>query len=231
MKIIGTGFGRTGTMSLCEALSKIGYAPCYHMSEVFKNPSHIKLWQSVADGEDVDWQAFLGEYQSGLDYPVVGFYEDIMKAFPDAKVILTVRDADSWYESTLETIYYDGAAIPGWVQKISPFNGLNRMIDSTTWNRIFDGRFEERDYAIEVYEAHIEKVKAIVPPEKLLVFSVKEGWQPLCDFLNVPVPDEPFPRANQRQMTKTMFRVARIIPVVVIGLVLALFAYLLTLLF
>lgn len=232
MKIIGAGFGRTGTMSLCEALSKIGYAPCYHMSEVFKSPSHIKIWQSAADGESVDWQSFLGEYQSGLDYPIVGFYEELMLAFPDAMVILTTRDADSWYESTIETIYYDGAAIPLWLQKIlPPFNGLNRMIESTTWKRIFDDRFEERDYAIEVYEAHVEKVKATVPPEKLLLYSVKEGWQPLCDFLNVPVPDEAFPRVNQRQMTKTMFRVARIVPVALVVLLFALVAYLLSLLF
>lgn len=232
MKIIGAGFGRTGTMSLCAALSKLGFAPCYHMSEVFNHPSHIKLWQSAADGEAIDWQSFLGEYQSGLDYPVVGFYEELMTAFPDAKVILTTRDADSWYQSTIETIYYDGAAIPLWVQKLfPPFNGLNRMIASTTWNRIFKGRFEDRDYTIRVYNEHIAKVKSIVPPEKLLVYSVKEGWQPLCEFLNIPVPDEPFPRINQRQMTRNMFRVARIVPVAVVVLLLALIAYLLSLLF
>lgn len=231
MKIIGTGFGRTGTMSLCAALSKIGFAPCYHVSEVFKNPSHIKLWQSAVDGELVDWQAFLGEYQSGLDYPIVAFYEDLMKVFPDAKVILTTRDADSWYESTIETIYYDGAAIPTWLQNISPFKGLNKVIDSLAWEGIFHGRFEERDYAIKIYNEHVEKVKATVPPEKLLVYSVKEGWQPLCEFLNVAVPDEPFPRTNHRQMTKTMFRMARIVPVAVVVLAIALIVYLLSLLF
>jgi hypothetical protein len=111
MQIIGAGFGRTGTMSLRAALEQLGYSPCYHMLEVFKQPRHIQLWQAAADGQPVDWQAFLGAYKAGLDYPLAAFYRELLAIFPDAKVILTVRDPERWYESTLETIY-QGTAVP-----------------------------------------------------------------------------------------------------------------------
>jgi len=212
MRIIGAGFGRTGTMSLCAALEKLGYDPCYHMIEVFKHPGHIKIWQAAADGKAVDWQAFLGQYNSGLDYPVVGFYRDLMAAFPDAKVILTVRDPAKWYESTIETIY-QGTVMPQWLlELLPPFKGMNRMIEATTWDRMFQGRFEDRNYAIKVFEDHIAEVQQIVPAERLLVFSVKDGWEPLCNFLGAPVPDDPFPHINDRAMTKRVYLMARLVP-------------------
>ncbi len=216
MRIIGAGFGRTGTMSLCAALEKLGYDPCYHMIEVFKHPSHIRIWQDAADGKDVDWQAFLGKYGSGLDYPVVGFYKELMAAFPEARVILTVRDPAKWYESTIETIY-QGTFVPEWLLRfLPPFRNLARMIDATAWQRIFDGRFEERDYALKVYADHVAEVQRVVPAGKLLVFEVKEGWGPLCQFLDAPVPDEPFPHVNDRQMTKRGYLLARVVAVVLV---------------
>ena len=166
MKIIGAGFGRTGTMSLCEALNKLGYGPCYHFIELFKNPSHIKVWQSAADGDDVDWKALLKDYQSGLDYPIVGFYQELMAAFPDARVILTVRDPERWYESTIETIY-QGTVIPQWfLQFIPSLRHINKMTDATAWDRIFDGRFKDRAYAIQKYNEHIQQVKEVVPADR-----------------------------------------------------------------
>jgi len=221
MQIIGAGFGRTGTMSLTAALEQLGLDPCYHMLEVFKHPSHIKRWQAAADGEEIDWQDFLGDYKAGLDYPLSAFYKELMAAFPEAKVILTVRDPQRWYESTLETIY-QGTAVPGWLLSVVPlFRNMNRMVQSAVWKKVFDGRFEERDYAISVFNEHIAEVKRTVPKNKLLVFSVRDGWQPLCDFLAVPVPTGDFPHVNDRQMTRRMYAAARIVPLV--GLILGLF--------
>ena len=230
MQVIGAGFGRTGTMSLCAALDQLGYGPCYHMTEVFKNPAHIRVWQAAADGDPVDWRALLGDYPSGLDYPLVAFYEDLMATFPDAKVILTVRDPDRWYDSTLETIY-QGAAIPGWLlMVVRPLRGLQAMIDATTWDRLFDGQFEDRDDAIRVFNEHIARVQETVPPERLLTFHVKDGWQPLCDFLGLAVPDGPFPHMNDRQTTQRLYRLARVVSValpllliaVIVGLIMLL---------
>jgi hypothetical protein len=218
MQIIGAGFGRTGTMSLTTALKQLGFGPCYHMMEVFKHPSHIAHWQAAADGQEVDWSAFLDNYKSGLDYPLSAYYKELMAVFPDAKVILTVRDPQPWYESTMETIY-GGTAIPIWALKfIPPFRGLQHMIQSSVWDRLFDDRFEDRDYAISVFNDHIAEVKRTVPEDKLLVFSVRDGWQPLCEFLNVPLPEADFPHVNDRKTMQRMLALARLLPLFLIGL-------------
>ncbi len=211
MRIIGAGFGRTGTMSLRAALEELGYAPCYHMLEVFKHPSHIKVWQAAADGEPVDWHRFLGTYMAGLDYPLPAFYRELLAVFPEARVILTVRDPDGWYASTKETIY-QGTAVPDFLLKLLPrFNGMKKMVQATTWDRLFDGRFEDRDFAIRRFEEHIAEVKRTIPAERLLIFRVRDGWPPLCAFLEKPVPERPFPHINDRKTTRRMYLLARLV--------------------
>ena len=211
MQIIGAGFGRTGTMSLAAALEQLGFGPCYHMLDVFKHPSHIGVWQAAADGQKTDWKQFLGGYKAGLDYPLVAFYKDLMEVFPEAKVILTLRDPELWYESTRETIYR-GSALPDWLMRIlPPFRGMKQMVRSTTWDRLFQGRFEDRRHAIRVFRDHIEEVKRTVPKEKLLIYSVSESWEPLCAFLDVPVPKRTFPHINDRKTTQRMYLLARVL--------------------
>lgn len=211
MQIIGAGFGRTGTMSLKVALERLGFGPCYHMIEVFKRPAHIRVWQAAADGEAVDWRGFLRGYQSGLDYPLVAFYEELIAAFPEARIILTVRDPHQWYDSTRQTIYR-GTALPHWLLRLlPPFRGMQAMVNSAIWERLFDGRFEDREYAIRVFKEHSEAVRRRVPPAQLLVYRVKDGWGPLCDFLDVPVPEEPFPHINDRKSTQRMYLAARLV--------------------
>jgi hypothetical protein len=223
MQIIGAGFGRTGTLSLKTALEQLGFAPCYHMTEVLMRPSHIAKWQAAADGQSVDWVSFLGGYKAALDYPQAHFYKEMMAGFPEAKVILTVRDADRWYESTLETIY-QGSALPAWLTRLlPPYRGFERMVRETVWQRIFHGRFEDRQYAISVFNAHIAEVKATVPPDKLLVFDVKQGWEPLCTFLGVPVPPRPFPHVNERRLMKGALLLGKLLPV---GFLLVILAWL-----
>ncbi len=222
MKIIGAGFGRTGTLSLKVALEKLGYGPCYHMLEVFKHPGHIRIWQAAADGQTVDWDALFAGYQAVLDYPASGFYKELMAAYPEARVILTVRDPSRWYESTYETIY-QGAALPGWLMAlIPPLRGFSRMVRATVWDRLFEGKFGDRTHALEVFDRHIEEVQRVIPPERLLTYRVSEGWEPLCVFLGTPVPDGPFPHVNDRKTTKRLFLLARVIAVALVLAVLAL---------
>lgn len=105
LKIIGAGVGRTGTLSLKVALEELGYGPCYHMSELLKTPQHLALWEAASRDEPIDWNAIFASYQSAVDWPVCSFYEELMQAYPQAKVILTVRDPESWYESASSTIF------------------------------------------------------------------------------------------------------------------------------
>ncbi len=209
MKFIGAGFGRTGTTSLKAALEELGFGPAYGLTEVFENPQHVGFWKAARRGEKVDWRGFLADYEVAVDWPACAFYEELMEAFPKALVILTVRDPEPWYESLHSTIYrlrkvthgppplraafaFAGMFAPGVV-------GTARLADHLVWEDTFDGRFEDKPYAMEVFEANNEEVRRRVPPERLLMFDVREGWGPLCEFLGIEVPDKPFPHLNEAQ--------------------------------
>jgi hypothetical protein len=217
MRVIGAGFGRTGTTSLKAALQELGFGPSYSLSEVFANPEHVGFWEAASGlaGEKVDWEGFLAGYGVAVDWPACSFYEEIMEAFPEAPVILTVRDPPEWYESTRSTIYELRRLTTGSLPVRAAFAlaglfapgvaGAVRLADHLVWEDTFDGRFEDRAYAMGVFERHNEAVRQRVPPERLLVFDVREGWAPLCDFLGVEAPDEPFPRLNEaREMRRRL---------------------------
>ena len=107
MRVVGAGFGRTGTTSLKAALEQLGFGPSYSLSEVFANPEHVGFWEAAGrpTREELDWEGFLAGYGVAVDWPACSFYEELMEAFPEAPVILTVRDPAPWYESTRSTIY------------------------------------------------------------------------------------------------------------------------------
>jgi hypothetical protein len=208
VKVIGAGFGRTGTASLKAALEELGFGPCYHMAEDFANPEHTDFWLAAWRGEPVDWDGVLGSYEATVDWPACTFYAQLMERHPDAKVLLSVRDPERWYESTRSTIYELGKISTG-----SPFSrlgfallslfvfgtfktGQGPMTEEIVWQGTFDGKFEDKHHAIEVFNRHNEEVQRRVPQEQLLVYEVKEGWGPLCAFLGVEEPDKPFPRLN-----------------------------------
>lgn len=197
MKVIGAGFGRTGTNSLQIALIELGFGPCYHMNELFKRPEHADLWLEAMNTGRMDWERILSEYGSGVDFPVEHFYRELMAQYPHAKVVLTVREPEKWYRSAKETIYAISHVIPmRWIGQYMPKVGKIFRLTRIVWDRDFDGRFLDQAHAIAVFERHNEEVKANVPPERLLVFDVREGWEPLCRFLEVPVPTKPFPHVN-----------------------------------
>ncbi len=206
LKVIGAGFGRTGTFSLKAALEELGFAPCYHMVEVFQHPEHVKYWKAATQGESIDWDQIFVNYQATVDWPSCTFYAELMSRYPDAKVVLTVRDPDRWYESCKNTLYMTAKK----VQRLAnnPLRRLSMQIFAprfvklalqvlSLWNNNFYDRFEDKDYTIATYNRHIEEVKRNVSPERLLVYEVKEGWEPLCVFLGVEVPEKPFPHLNE----------------------------------
>jgi Sulfotransferase domain len=219
LEVIGAGFGRTGTMSLKVALEELGFGPCYHMSEVFEHPEHIELWRAATQGKPVDWERIFGEYRATVDWPGCTFYNELLERNPNAKVILTVRDPQRWYESAYNTIYRMTGAFSSPIFYLASLvmpraRGMKharQMIVELVWERDLDGRFEDREHAIETFERHNEEVKQRVPPEKLLVYDVKEGWGPLCDFLGVDIPDQPFPHLNDTRVFRERVRRMRLL--------------------
>lgn len=197
LKIIGAGMGRTGTASLKVALEQLGVGPCYHMSEVLARPDHVGLWTGVAAGEPHFERIFDG-FQATVDFPACIYWRELVKLYPEAKVILSVRDPEAWFQSTQETILGER----WWNFVLSgPFGGMC----NATILPFLGGDVHDHDRLIEVFNAHVAAVKAEVPPEKLLVFQARDGWAPLCAFLDVPVPDIPYPHVNSEEETKRIF--------------------------
>jgi Sulfotransferase domain len=213
LEVIGAGLGRTGTLSLKAALEEIGFSRCYHMTEVFANKGHAQIWDAAARGEPVDWEALFRGYQATVDWPGCNFYREFLRLYPEAKVILTVRDPERWYESAHQTIYYARIAYPGWIAPLVPrIKNFLRMLDRLIWDGTFDGRFEDKPHAVEVFNRHNEEVRRSVPPDRLLVYEVKEGWGPLCSFLGVPVPEgKPFPHLNDAEQFRSGIRRAEFV--------------------
>lgn len=196
VRIIGAGFGRTGTMSLKGALQELGFDPCYHMIETFERPDKAAIWLQAAQGKPVDWHELLAGYQATVDSPGCRFYRELMDVFPEAKVILTVRDPESWYNSVNGTIHTRPSA-----QKPRPDDDIRtRMIRAVVWEGSLEGKFTDRAAAVGIFERHIHVVKESVRTDRLLVFDVKEGWEPLCRFLGVDAPQHPFPHLNETKV-------------------------------
>jgi hypothetical protein len=190
LEVIGPGFGRTGTMSFKAALEILGFGPCYHMVEVYER-NHIDQWANVIDGHDVDWTDFLRSYRAAVDWPACAFWKQLKAANPGAKVILTRREPDAWFASMTNTIFQA-------LRTESDDPDRNRWRVSTRkliFEQTFGNKFD-RHHVVGVLRAHEADVIASVSADQLLVYDVADGWQPLCTFLDAPVPSEPFPRVN-----------------------------------
>jgi hypothetical protein len=191
LRVIGAGLGRTATFSLKFALEHVGFGPCYHMSEVFAGARrNVPLWLDAVRGQP-SWDAIFDGFKSTTDYPACTYWCELADYYPDAKVILTVRDPDSWFDSVSETIFAEK------MQGSLIGTPIGEMMKGVIFDA-FDGRVKERTFMTDWFKRRNQRVIAALPPERLLVFSPKEGWQPLCTFLGVAVPDAPFPRVNSR---------------------------------
>jgi len=184
--VIGAGFGRTGTESMKLALETLGLGPCHHMKEVLADPERIALWRAIARGEPADWRAAFAGYNSAVDWPSAYFWRELADFYPDAKVILTVRSAESWHASMEKTIF---TTLRHSTDRDSV--GLRLIAE-----RVFGGRIDDPAHAMAVYERNTREVQATVPPDRLLIHRIGDGWAPLCRFLGKPVPAIPYPHSN-----------------------------------
>ena len=193
LKVIGSGLGRTGTKSLQTALNWLGFGPCHHMVEVFAHPESMALWIEAGAGR-ADWDAIFANYQSMVDYPGAAYWRELAAWYPNAKVIHTIRDPDQWFESTQATIFApDGPA----ARAISS-DGAPGAAFFKSFTAAFRAHLHDRAFLTDYFRRHSEEVKAAIPAERLLIYEAGQGWQPLCNFLGVSSPDEPYPSENSR---------------------------------
>ena len=195
LTVIGAGVGRTGTYSLKLAINQIGFGPCHHMEAVLHNmPAQVPLWSAAASGQ-ADWSQIYSGYKSAVDWPTACFFEELAREFPEARFILTQRDPERWADSFGATIYTLLAAkdeapeeMRAWLEMATD------VIAKTGFPLGLD-----RDELVSAFCSHNDAVKEAIPADRLLVYEVKQGWGPLCDFLGVTVPDMDFPRTNHRE--------------------------------
>jgi Sulfotransferase domain len=190
LKIIGAGLGRTGTLSLKFALEQIGLGPCYHMTEAVLGPRAPELWLRAANGNP-DWEATFDGFAASVDFPGCTFWRQLAEYYPDAKVLLSVRDPEEWFESAQATIFSEPAIR---MLETTPLREFMEKINL----RMFGGQVHNHDVLVNAFERHNAEVQSALPASRLLVYNVSQGWEPLCRFMGVPVPEIPFPRANSR---------------------------------
>jgi hypothetical protein len=206
MKLIGAGLPRTGTLSQKVALEMVGLKPCYHMVNVLQNLDVVPQWRRALDG-DGQWDELFDGFEAMVDWPGSFFWRELIEVYPDAKVLLSVREGSSWVRSMRDTIWgviygdillrhlSDARCVvdPKW-------RGYTNMMDSM-WRRMgLAGSEVTEERMISGMERYHDEVRQAVPDDRLLVWSVTDGWEPLCDFLGVPVPDAPFPHLNDSKM-------------------------------
>jgi hypothetical protein len=234
LKIIGVGFGRTGTLSTQSALNQIGYN-CYHMNEVMHNPnlSHLNFWLKVAKAPKKtqhDWDKAFDGYNATVDYPGSCVWEELVESYPEAKVILTLhpKGPEAWYNSTFNTIYRVQKMWEGKIVALfsSRTRKIIRMTAKLIWKNFLNGTMENKQDAIDRYNEHIENVKKQIPADRLLIYSVDQGWEPLCNFLRKEVPKTSFPKVNDtlemKQNIKSRSKIAKkiIALAIIVGLAL-----------
>jgi Sulfotransferase domain len=195
LEVIGTGFGRTGTESMRFALEILGFDPCHHMRQVYADDRQMLLWSNlVVGGAKPDWEKLFAGYRAAVDWPSALFWRELIAAFPRARIILTYRSAESWWNSYEKTLLKVISPLPkdDWVRRVHDL--------------AFDGRPEDQNHCIAVYRRHIEEVRETVPSDRLLVHELGDGWPSLCEHLNVPEPNTPYPRSNAGETFAPSYR-------------------------
>jgi hypothetical protein len=207
MKVIGAGLPRTGTLSQKVALEMLGVGPCYHMVNVLGDLDLVAPWRQALDGNP-DWDQIFDGFESTIDWPGSYYYRELIEVYPEAKVLLSVRDGDAWARSMRDTIWglfwgdivsrhlSDARAIvdPKW-------RAFTEMMKAM-WHRsgLLNGADTTDEWMSNAIHRFQDEVQETVPADRLLVWSVGDGWEPLCEFLEVPVPDTPFPHLNDSKV-------------------------------
>jgi sulfotransferase family protein len=194
LRVVGAGLGRTGTNSLKLALEQLLGARCYHMSECIQRPGDVAVWHAAIRGHAVDWNALLADFDATVDWPACAFWRQLAAANPEAVVVLSVREsAAAWWRSMEETIVSTlRRPVPtddeDWVRR--------RAMTLDLMNSFTEG-WQHRRTAIAAYEAHNEDVRRTAPAGRLVEWAPGDGWAPLCEVLDAPVPEDPFPHTNR----------------------------------
>jgi hypothetical protein len=214
VKIIGAGFPRTGTNTLRESLELLGFNKTYHMKQLLVHPENLHYWTTLRDTGTTDWEGLYDGYQATVDFPCYPWYKEHMKQYSDAKVILSLRPFEDWYDSFYNTIWKaqnpPEAQAKEMEQKVASDPRLQSVMKVMGFAKKaivedhFQGRFLDKEFMEKVFNDHHEEVKNYVPANKLLVFDVSEGWEPLCKFLGVEVPEESLPHTNKKEDFATM---------------------------
>ena len=201
ISLIGAGYGRTGTLSLKSALETLGYSKCHHMIEVIRNPGEPEKWLQAIDAKTVNWESLLEGYEATVDWPACHFYQELADYYPKAKVLLSMRDPLDWFESMSATTL-------GVIRKRMQASNAGQPKNLGTElvvNAAFGGEIDDAEHAIRMFNQHTKEVVDTIDSDRLLIYNVREGWEPLCQFLDKPVPDAPFPRVNSRDEFEEIF--------------------------
>lgn len=189
LEVIGAGFGRTGTESMKRALEMLGLGPCYHMYEVLPHKARYEHWLEVyKNGAAPRWDETFAGYRATVDWPAAHYWRELAAHYPDAKILLTIRDSEAWYasmENTILSLMRDPVANPGMAQALR--------------HAVFGGEVDDKAHVIDTYERHIAEVQAALGPDRLLTYHLGSGWEPLCSFFGVPVPGQPYPKGNEAE--------------------------------
>ena len=206
IEVIGAGLPRTATTTQMVAFEQLGLAPCYHMRDLLGDlEGGLPLWEAVAAGKP-DWKRIFGEARSTCDWPSARYYAELIEFYPDAKVVLSVREGASWVRSMRETVwglfwadsvmrhasYARTVVDPLWKRYIALMTGMN-------WDEktgVMAGDHFSDEGLIGLMERWNEGVRQTVPAERLLEWYPTDGWEPLCEFLEVDVPEGPVPNLN-----------------------------------
>jgi Sulfotransferase domain len=213
MKVVGVGFGRTGTLSLKEALDDLGAGPCFHMIDLIEGENRerdLPYWVKIANGEPVDWQEVFEPWESTVDWPGASVWKDMVDAFPDVPVLLNYRDFDGFYKSCQNTILaVKQAAQAGELKPDSarpqPSPELWGAIEKLIWQGDFQGRFDDKEWVRQMYYDRMEEIKGYVPADRLTVWKLGDGWAPLAEMLGVEEPDKPFPHLHDTNEFRGLF--------------------------
>jgi len=193
LRVVGAGLGRTGTMSLKQALEQLLGGRCYHMMETFGRPDDIPVWHRAVDGEMPEWHAFLADYTTAVDWPVAAFWRELSDAFPDAVVLLSTRPTDEWWTSANNTIFRISERV---APEGEPVAAAQLAMARDMLDKRFTPNWRDEAGAKAAYDAHNAEVRATIAASRLVEWHPGDGWGPLCDALDVPVPDSPFPHLN-----------------------------------
>lgn len=195
LEIIGAGFGRTGTHSLKSAIELLGFGTCHHMYEVRRSNKQLSYWSDIANGKTPNWAEVFDGFSAQVDWPAARYWRQLAEFYPDAKVILTTRDPEDWYESILRTIL--PSSIIGRTEDPDRLGRMgSEIIYKIVLQDLFSGRLADKEFSIDLFRRHQKEVIDTIPAHRLLVYEASEGWGPLCDFVGVKVPNATYPHGN-----------------------------------